>query len=104
MGVFAAAVVLFDEGEEPGEGFVLAGEGDGGEEGGAEPGIAGAGEGVFERGEGFGGAGFGDGDGCFGGCVVFGGKELCGPGDGVGAFEAEDSGVAGSEEFGFAAG
>jgi hypothetical protein len=104
VSVFAVAIILFDEGEEPGEGFVLTGESDGGEQGGAEPGVAGSGEGILQSGEGFGGAGFGDGDGCFGGCVVFQTKEFCCPGDGGGAFEVEDSGVAGSEEFWFTTG
>jgi hypothetical protein len=39
VGVFAVAVFAFDEGEEPVEGFVLAGESDGGEKSEAEPGI-----------------------------------------------------------------
>jgi hypothetical protein len=39
VGIFAVVGVAFDEGEEPGVGFVLTGEGDGGEQGGAEPGV-----------------------------------------------------------------
>jgi type I restriction enzyme R subunit len=44
--------------------------------------------------------GLGYGHGGLGGSIVLGWKELRGPGDGDGAFEREDAGVAGSEEFG----
>jgi hypothetical protein len=93
VGFLVVALLALDEGEEPGEGFVLAGEGDCSEDGGAEPMVGGGLVGGPEGGEGFGGAGFCDGDGGFGRCVVFWREELCGPG----------AGVAGSEEFGFVA-
>ena len=39
LGILAVSAFAFDEGEKPGEDFVLTGEGDGGEQSGAEPGV-----------------------------------------------------------------
>jgi hypothetical protein len=97
--ICTVACFVFDEREEPGEGFVLASEGDGGEEGGTEPMVGCGFVACFEGCEGFGCAGFGDSDGGFGGCIVLRRQELCGPGDGARTFEPQDAGVASSEEF-----
>lgn len=107
MSVFAVVVAGVNKGEEPVEGFVLPGEGDGGEQGCAEPGVFCSQwclMDFFQGDESFWGAGFRDGDGGFGGCVVFVLEELRGPGDSAGAFEMEDAGVTGSEELRFVAG
>ena len=104
MSILAVSVFAFDEVEKPGEGVVLAGEGDGGEQSGAEPGVVRFREGLAEDGKCLWGSGLGDGDGGLGCCVVFGWQEPGCPRDSAGAFEAEDTAIAGSEEFGFATG
>ena len=94
-------IVLLDEAEEPVGCVWLAGERDGGEQSAAEPGVlSAAGEGGAQQREGFGRVGLGDGHGGFGGGIVFRDEELRGPGQAGGAFESEDGGVAGAEQFG----
>lgn len=63
-------------------------------------GADGAGEGFSEEGNGGWGALLGEEEGGFFGEVVFGPEEGGGPGSGAGAFESENAGDAGGEEFG----
>jgi hypothetical protein len=93
------AGVAGNQREEEVDGHGQTREGDGAEQDAAEPSVGAAPEAGQERGEGFGSASVGKGEGGFGGEVVAffegGGNQS----DGAGAFDGEQSGVDGAEDF-----